>query len=521
VQTGLLGRALPNNVSSSWFSFMQFFVSPNPSTTCCDSISRSVPDGSSAPHSSSAAAATAAAAAAASFCCPTYENRLLASARPELNAAALGMYGSPYAAGHNYANYFQYSAEPSAIYSTLNPQYEIKEGTGSLHGGISQPAAYYPYDHSLGQYQYDRYGSVDFNGSARRKNATRETTSTLKTWLYEHRKNPYPTKGEKIMLAIITKMTLTQVSTWFANARRRLKKENKMTWSPKNKAGDEKKENLDKTEQECVTKDPKDCKEERDLCLSDLDDMDDDDEDRDKLDSDCEKSGQDAVALAQPSVPTPPKRDCSADLPVPSGFPSFPCGLKGVTALVPDYLDPLGSKQQQQQQPLTLPASMGSVSLSHFQTSPDQKPRIWSLARTAASGVALGSTQHAGELRTGAGNCQLQASRLAAVGTGGQCGEVKGLQEPTNLGNTESLFEEAAQGLSKAYSTGSYRGLQLHCSSYQALTDSCQYSSMEGFCSGAKSESDASELSDSCLTLQDTKTTAFRPVMKRLAEAMP
>ena len=26
-------------------------------------------------------------------------------------------------------------------------------------------------------------------------------------------------------------MTLTQVSTWFANARRRLKKENKMTWA--------------------------------------------------------------------------------------------------------------------------------------------------------------------------------------------------------------------------------------------------------------------------------------------------
>jgi len=33
----------------------------------------------------------------------------------------------------------------------------------------------------------------------------------LKAWLYEHIKNPYPTKGEKIMLAIITKMTLTQV----------------------------------------------------------------------------------------------------------------------------------------------------------------------------------------------------------------------------------------------------------------------------------------------------------------------
>ena len=85
-------------------------------------------------------------------------------------------------------------------------------------------------------FKYSRYAGLDLN--ARRKNATRETTNTLKAWLYEHRKNPYPTKGEKIMLAIITKMTLTQVSTWFANARRRLKKENKMTWSPRNRSED-------------------------------------------------------------------------------------------------------------------------------------------------------------------------------------------------------------------------------------------------------------------------------------------
>ncbi len=71
------------------------------------------------------------------------------------------------------------------------------------------------------------------------KNATRDATTTLKAWLQEHKKNPYPTKGEKIMLAIITKMTLTQVSTWFANARRRLKKENKVTWAPRNKSEDE------------------------------------------------------------------------------------------------------------------------------------------------------------------------------------------------------------------------------------------------------------------------------------------
>ncbi|XP_065314387.1 iroquois-class homeodomain protein irx-1-like isoform X2 [Gordionus sp. m RMFG-2023] len=73
----------------------------------------------------------------------------------------------------------------------------------------------------------DKEGATAAQVQPRRKNATRETTSALKAWLIDHRKNPYPTKGEKIMLAIITKMTLTQVSTWFANARRRLKKESK------------------------------------------------------------------------------------------------------------------------------------------------------------------------------------------------------------------------------------------------------------------------------------------------------
>ncbi|XP_054706843.1 LOW QUALITY PROTEIN: homeobox protein caupolican-like [Uloborus diversus] len=107
--------------------------------------------------------------------------------------------------------------------------YGMKDA-GDPWRGIAPSASYY-YDPSLAAYGY---GGLDFNG-ARRKNVTRDSTSTLKAWLNEHRKNPYPTKGEKIMLAIITKMTLTQVSTWFANARRRLKKENKMTWEPRNK----------------------------------------------------------------------------------------------------------------------------------------------------------------------------------------------------------------------------------------------------------------------------------------------
>ncbi|XP_030622655.1 Iroquois homeobox protein 6a [Chanos chanos] len=476
----------------------QFFVSANPSTTCCDSISRSVSDGSNASQTAS------------SFCCPSYENRLLASTRTELNAA-LGMYSSPYAAAaaasQNYANYFPYSTDPSAIYSTLNPQYDIKEGTGSLHSGITQPAAYYPYDHSLGQYQYDRYGTVDFNASARRKNATRETTSTLKTWLYEHRKNPYPTKGEKIMLAIITKMTLTQVSTWFANARRRLKKENKMTWSPKNKTGEDRKDDLDKTDQDCATKDSKDANEDKDLRLSDLDDIEDDD--CDKLDSDCEKVVHENPSLQSAIPSSTPKKDGHPELSLPTSYPTFPCSLKNVSGLAPDFLEPLTSKQPS-------PHNTGSTSLSHFETS--EKPRIWSLARTAASEVILGS-HHSREFRTGSTgvDCQMQTSRLPGIGTG-QCGDFRGLQDPTNLSNAENPFQEGppVQPNSKAYNTGSYthKSLHQHCAPYPALTDACQYSAMEGFSDGVKTTGE-SELNDTCLTLQDNKVTAFRPVLKR------
>ncbi|XP_072303230.1 iroquois-class homeodomain protein IRX-4b [Eucyclogobius newberryi] len=141
----------------------------------------------------------------------------------------ISVYSGPYPKSQTY--YSSCTNDASALYSRGAP--DPKDGAASVHVGSSQTPAYYPYEYTFGQYPYDRYGYSSSDGAARRKNATRETTSTLKAWLQEHQKNPYPTKGEKIMLAIITRMTLTQVSTWFANARRRLKKENKVTWSPR------------------------------------------------------------------------------------------------------------------------------------------------------------------------------------------------------------------------------------------------------------------------------------------------
>ncbi|KAF4087638.1 hypothetical protein AMELA_G00072980 [Ameiurus melas] len=142
-------------------------------------------------------------------------------------------------------------------------QYDLKDSPGVSFAAHASPAAFYP------------YAGFQYGDASRPKNATRESTSTLKAWLNEHRKNPYPTKGEKIMLAIITKMTLTQVSTWFANARRRLKKENKVTWGARAKEDGEDgaifgSDNEDKREDE----------EEIDLESIDIDKIDENDGDR-------------------------------------------------------------------------------------------------------------------------------------------------------------------------------------------------------------------------------------------------
>ncbi|RXM92944.1 Iroquois-class homeodomain protein irx-1-A [Acipenser ruthenus] len=96
--------------------------------------------------------------------------------------------------------------------------YQLKSASPYHQALLGQGAPFYsPY----------RAVAADDPGRAG-KAAARESTGALKAWLSEHLKNPYPTKGEKVMLAIVTKMSLTQVSTWFANARRRLKKDNKL-----------------------------------------------------------------------------------------------------------------------------------------------------------------------------------------------------------------------------------------------------------------------------------------------------
>ncbi|XP_072250738.1 iroquois-class homeodomain protein IRX-2a [Leuresthes tenuis] len=175
------------------------------------------------------------------YSCPAYGASALAAPRNEdLARSSSGSAFSPYpgsaafsaSAGAGFSSPLSYSTDPTTGFpSYMSSPYDAH--TTGMAGALT----YHPYGSPGYPYQ--------LNDPAYRKNATRDATATLKAWLQEHRKNPYPTKGEKIMLAIITKMTLTQVSTWFANARRRLKKENKMTWAPRNKSEDEDEEDGD------------------------------------------------------------------------------------------------------------------------------------------------------------------------------------------------------------------------------------------------------------------------------------
>ncbi|XP_066531857.1 iroquois-class homeodomain protein IRX-1b [Hoplias malabaricus] len=173
-------------------------------------------------------------------------------------AATLSPLFTPAWSARGYSGAFTRTGAELALLAHMGSQYELKDSPGAQAAGLTlhSPPAFYPYSH----YQY--------SDPSRAKSASRETTSTLKAWLQEHKRNPYPTKGEKIMLAIITKMTLTQVSTWFANARRRLKKENKVTWG---RSADDVECRLSESEEEDKNEEDEEEEEEIDLETIDID----------------------------------------------------------------------------------------------------------------------------------------------------------------------------------------------------------------------------------------------------------
>uniref|UniRef100_A0A8D0BQC4 Iroquois homeobox 3 n=1 Tax=Salvator merianae TaxID=96440 RepID=A0A8D0BQC4_SALMN len=313
------------------------------------------------------------------------------------------MYGAPYAAAaaaQGYGAFLPYAAADLPIFPQLGAQYELKESPNVQHPAFSHHhPAFYPY----GQYQ--------FGDPSRPKNATRESTSTLKAWLNEHRKNPYPTKGEKIMLAIITKMTLTQVSTWFANARRRLKKENKMTWAPRSRTDDEGNSYSSEHEDEDGEGDKRDPDDEEiDLENLDTENLDagakaghqlvlggDEEEEEEEEDDEDEDEAQENAAFLPTDAKSPASDSSDAFEDLPGAQERF---LKAIEAHQqqastgelpsPPALQQLPPPPPQQPRRSASPSPSPSPSTapspsSQQQQQPPPKPKIWSLAETATS----------------------------------------------------------------------------------------------------------------------------------------
>ncbi|CAF4766268.1 unnamed protein product [Rotaria sp. Silwood1] len=74
------------------------------------------------------------------------------------------------------------------------------------------------------QHSNDDKLSTLFNTTGREKNST----GPLKQWLFEHQHNPYPNEIDKQELMEKTKMSLSQITVWFTNARVKMRKENKL-----------------------------------------------------------------------------------------------------------------------------------------------------------------------------------------------------------------------------------------------------------------------------------------------------
>ncbi|KAF2862048.1 hypothetical protein K470DRAFT_256305 [Piedraia hortae CBS 480.64] len=94
---------------------------------------------------------------------------------------------------------------------------------GVLGPSVAPPTMRDPFTQQPLPAPYFNPNGYEYHGSRNRKrsNLPKHATEQMKTWFDEHISNPYPSEEQKAYFSRETGITMTQVSNWFINHRRR------------------------------------------------------------------------------------------------------------------------------------------------------------------------------------------------------------------------------------------------------------------------------------------------------------
>ncbi|KAJ8463256.1 hypothetical protein ONZ45_g17647 [Pleurotus djamor] len=111
------------------------------------------------------------------------------------------------------------SSSSSSMPST--PAIPIPHPHSQQHSPSRSPPSILPPSSNAGMNGNNGNGLVD-RPQRKRGKLPKETTDYLKAWLHRHSDHPYPSEEEKKQLCHATGLSMSQVSNWMINARRRI-----------------------------------------------------------------------------------------------------------------------------------------------------------------------------------------------------------------------------------------------------------------------------------------------------------
>ncbi|KAN0075815.1 Homeobox KN domain containing protein [Elaphomyces granulatus] len=143
---------------------------------------------------------------------------------------------TPLGRPNSFSHDFRASSREPLVFHSRNLPGPDNGGTPLAYGQqaydnpryVHYPAAYRsdsdcsPLSHSPQSSNFGVLGdSIDPRGKRRRGNLPKPVTDILRAWFHEHLDHPYPSEEDKQIFMSRTGLSISQISNWFINARRR------------------------------------------------------------------------------------------------------------------------------------------------------------------------------------------------------------------------------------------------------------------------------------------------------------